>query len=250
MTPKRYALSLVLLIAALGSAGVAVAEQVSLLHSVSFLGSRQPLIALRQREPADGPTRPVGSLFAGKYGTSLFAPYPMRNNRAPVLAQPGPGTTQVDRIRHLIAQAEAGANGYDAVQHGARIRPAKAPTQMTIAEIYAWIEATPGQHHAIGRYQFIPATLKRLVALRGVATDKVFSPQVQDYLAEVLLAEAGLHAFQKGDIERHNFMNNLAKIWAGLPTSSGQSHYHGLAGNRATMTWAYFDAEMGRIFPG
>jgi hypothetical protein len=45
-------------------------------------------------------------------------------------------------------------------------------------------------------------------------------------------------------------MNNLAKIWAGLPNSTGKSHYHGYAGNQATMTWARFDAEMAMIFPG
>jgi hypothetical protein len=51
-------------------------------------------------------------------------------------------------------------------------------------------------------------------------------------------------------MNRHQYMNNLAQIWAGLPTSSGKSHYHGFAGNRATMTWARFDAEMAKIFPG
>jgi len=44
-------------------------------------------------------------------------------------------------------------------------------------------------------------------------------------------------------------MNNLAKIWAGLPNSTGKSYYHGHAGNRATMTWARFRAEMEKIFP-
>ena len=34
---------------------------------------------------------------------------------------------------------------------------------MTLDEIFAWIAATPGQPHAIGRYQFIPDTLRMLV---------------------------------------------------------------------------------------
>ncbi len=45
-------------------------------------------------------------------------------------------------------------------------------------------------------------------------------------------------------------MNNLAEIWAGLPTTNGKSHYDGYAGNRATMSWAQFDAAMAQIFPG
>ena len=29
----------------------------------------------------------------------------------------------------------------------------------------------------------------------------------------------------KGKISRHRFMENLARIWAGLPTSTGRSYY-------------------------
>jgi hypothetical protein len=39
---------------------------------------------------------------------------------------------------------------------------------MTIEQIYAWIKAILGQPHAIGRYQFIPATLRRLVDITGI----------------------------------------------------------------------------------
>lgn len=152
-------------------------------------------------------------------------------------------------IRHVIAAAEAGAAGYDAVQHGARKRPPQRPTAMTIAQIYDWIDATPGQPHAIGRYQFIPSTLRRLVSKLGLHTDNRFSPQIQDQLADVLLVEAGLNAVKAGQIGRREFMGNLAKIWAGLPTSSGKSHYDGYAGNKATITWARFEAEMAKVFP-
>ncbi len=121
---------------------------------------------------------------------------------------------------------------------------------MTLGEIFAWIEDTPGQPHAIGRYQFIPPTLARLVEIVGAGPDDRFSPRMQDRLADVLIQEAGLTAFREGRMTRRAFMNNLAKIWAGLPNSSGRSHYHGFAGNAATMTWARFDREMARIFQG
>ena len=65
----------------------------------------------------------------------------------------------------------------------------------------------------------------------------------------MLLAEAGLGEVTAGRMGRHAFMNNLAKIWAGLPNSTGRSHYHGYAGN-ASITRADFDAEMAAIFPG
>lgn len=196
-----------------------------------------------------------GSLFAGKGGLGLFAPHPARPARTPQrLEQFTPASLQLpssaaSHIRHIISQAEAGRKGYDAVQHGARILPNKPPTQMTIAEIYAWIDATPGQPHAIGRYQFIPTTLRRVVKYLNLSPHERFNPIIQDRLADVLLAEAGLAAASRGDLTRHAFMNNLAKIWAGLPNSTGRSHYDGHAGNRATMTWTRFNSEMAKIFP-
>ncbi|MFY0618703.1 hypothetical protein [Shimia sp.] len=179
----------------------------------------------------------AASLFRGRASGGLFAPIQVLPSAA-------------KQLMTLIAGAEAGKAGYDAVQHGARIRPAKPPTDMTIEELYQWIDATPGQPHAIGRYQFIPATLRRLVRHQAVPLNKPFSPEVQDQLAHQLLEEAGLSDFLAADMPRADFMLNLAKIWAGLPTTSGKSYYEGYAGNSAVYTWDYFDAHFRKIFPG
>lgn len=187
---------------------------------------------------------PTGSsLFAGR-DNGFFEPRALEPDALGAIFGTG-----ASGLRDLIASAEAGRAGYDAVQYGARVKPAKRPTQMTIREIYRWIAATPGQPHAIGRYQFIPPTLRRLVADLGVGEDTVFSPLVQDRLADLLLQEAGMRTFLAGEMTQTGFMNNLAKIWAGLPNSTGRSHYHGHAGNKATMTWAHFKSQMDRMFP-
>lgn len=183
------------------------------------------------------------SLFAGKEA-GLFS----RLERPGVVLEPMQGSG-VQALRYLIAKAEAGSAQYDAVQYGARIKPGKRPTDMTIGEIYRWIEATPGQPHAIGRYQFIPPTLRRLVTILGLPENTRFSPLVQDRLADILFEDAGLSSYLAGEMYQTEFMNNLAKIWAGLPNSSGRSHYHGYAGNKATMSWTYFQARMDEIFP-
>lgn len=215
-------------------------------------GERAPLIQVNRISNAV--TSQTSSLFIGQSGRSLLAPYPARTvqvrQKAPLQDTLGRYASSEARLLQLIASAEAGRDGYDAVQHGARIRPSKRPTDMTIGEIYDWIVATPGQPHAIGRYQFIPDTLRRLVAQAGFNRRTPFSPAVQDQLAEILLADAGLASFQAGGLTRHGFMHNLAKIWAGLPTSTGKSYYHGYAGNHATMTWARYDREMRAIYPG
>ncbi len=203
---------------------------------------------LAARSPARGNSP---ALFIGRDHRGLFSDRPAHQ---PAFADADAGVaalrgSDVQVIRALIEEAESRRDGYDAVQFGARIKPPKAPTRMTLGEIYAWIKATPGQPHAIGRYQFVPDTLRRVAKRAGVAPSARFSAAVQDRLADVLLAEAGLHRFRSGALSRGAFMNNLAKIWAGLPNDTGKSHYHGYAGNKATISRARFDAVMARIAP-
>lgn len=159
------------------------------------------------------------------------------------------GSSPTAKLMSLIALAEAGPKGYDAVHISGKRPPAKRPTQMQLHEILRWIKATPGQPHAIGRYQFIPTTLRGLMKRTGTSAQARFSPALQDQFASVLLADAGYAEFQQGRLGRKRFMNNLAKIWAGLPKANGKSHYDGYAGNRATITRTYFDAKMREFFP-
>ncbi|WP_245848477.1 hypothetical protein [Actibacterium ureilyticum] len=186
------------------------------------------------------PLTPVNRVFPKPAPASEAAPGKRRG-----FAPTGVGA---QALKQLIGQVDAGAMDYDAVQHGARIRPAQAPTMMTLAEIFRWIDQTPGQQHAIGRYQFIPKTLRNLVREAGLDPQTRFSPQTQDLLADILLEDAGFSAFLDGRISRHRFMENLARIWAAFPTSSGRSHYHGIAGNRAVISWNEFDSHMRNIF--
>jgi muramidase (phage lysozyme) len=155
---------------------------------------------------------------------------------------------KVAQLKALIAFTEAGPKGYDAVHVSAKVKTPKAPTAMTIGQIKAWTKATPGQPHAIGRYQFIPSTLNSLVRRAKFSDGTRFSPQVQDRLADLLLADAGINKFTKGRISRARFMDNLAKIWAGFPTRNGKSAYHGYAGNRATISLSFYQREMVKIF--
>ncbi|MFW2589237.1 hypothetical protein [Sagittula sp. SSi028] len=256
----RSLLALVLILVGLALGGGLSAQPPLLESRGAFVAVAQPLVSgtasaiipTRSEGQAGvlqldgGTTGAQASLFAGRAANSLFAPWPTRHggrNMLPVSHGP------VARLRDLIAEAEAGPAQYDAVQYGARIKPPKPPTQMTIGEIYAWIQATPRQPHAIGRYQIIPKTLRGLVRKSGLPLTTRFSPQVQDQLADILLEEAGLSAMRKGALSRKGFMNNVAKIWAGLPNSTGRSHYHGYAGNKATMSWARYEQQMRQIFP-
>ncbi|WP_135501103.1 hypothetical protein [Roseovarius aestuariivivens] len=153
-------------------------------------------------------------------------------------------------MRDLIARAEAGRAGYDAVQLGARMKPPKPPTAMTLQEIYDWIKATPGQPHAIGRYQFIPATMRHSAKRLGLPPETRFSAEVQDRLGDLLLGDAGLARVEAGQMAPETFMQNLAKIWAGLPVPSGRSYYEGIAGNKAVLSYEAYAREVRGILGG
>jgi hypothetical protein len=152
------------------------------------------------------------------------------------------------KLLDFISGAEAGDQGYNAVQLRARILPPKPPTKMTLAEIRQWIEATPGQQHAIGRYQIIPSTLEYLIHALNLRADMIFDQRLQDKLAMRLLEDAGLNQFRKGLIDADSFMDEVAFVWAGLPLKSGFSAYHGFNGNRATVSRAEYEARFKEIF--
>lgn len=223
--------------AVLLAGGVPAAERGAV--GLAWLGAARPAvpeIAAGAVGPVSGGAAPLGTAFLA----AALAP------RVPaIVAGPGGRTG----LRDLVARVEAGTAGYDAVVYGATVPPPRPPSRMTLAEIRAWIAATPAQNHAIGRYQIVPETLDRLIARMKLPAGMLFSPRLQDAMADRLMAEAGLPAFEAGELGRESFMSNLARIWAGLPGPDGRSHYHGVAGNRAGMTWASYRAGMARLYP-
>lgn len=156
--------------------------------------------------------------------------------------------TKVAKLLDLIGQVEAGKRGYDSIHLSAKRLPRTEPSNLTVDEVFKWIRETPGQHHAIGKYQIIPATLLRLTRTYGVAGTARYDTALQDELGYRLLVEAGLKNFQSGKIGLDQFMNQIAKVWAGFPMQNGKSAYHGKAGNRAVITREQFEAAMRDIF--
>jgi len=166
------------------------------------------------------------------------------------LVAPEPVTTdpRIDGLLSLIGSAEAGRAGYDAIHHRAWVLPDKAPTQMTVQEIVDWIDATPRQNHAIGRYQIIPMTLSYLISVEDVPMNAVFTPALQDRLAVRLINDAGLPEFLSGQMAPVDFLDSLAFVWAGLPLGSGLSAYEGFAGNSATISRRHYEDRFVEIF--
>lgn len=89
---------------------------------------------------------------------------------------------------------------------------------------------------AVGRYQFIPTTLRFAVAHSSVDNLDMFTPDIQDRLmaALVLYKRPAVGAFLRGD---HNLegwaLNELAKEWASIEYRRGRGFYDHIGGNRA-----------------
>ena len=96
-----------------------------------------------------------------------------------VLSIPVSGTVE-ERLGALIEYAESNGFGCDAIHLSAKRLPEQRPTRMTLSDIFEWIRATPGQPHAIGRYQIIPSTLAELTRRLEIPLGTRFSPDVQD----------------------------------------------------------------------
>lgn len=87
---------------------------------------------------------------------------------------------------------------------------------------------------AIGAYQFMPDTIDRLVKLGVINEDDRFTPELQEKMADYLIAEA-----TQGAKGREDAGKRLAKVWAGLPQGADNtSPYTGVGQNKGpTITW-------------
>jgi muramidase (phage lysozyme) len=86
----------------------------------------------------------------------------------------------------------------------------------------------------VGRYQYIRKTLAGTAAQMGMDVDSTkFNEKTQDSLAIQTLRTIGLENWLDGKLDDGAFLNKVARIWAGIPTTSGGSYYTGVGSNKA-----------------
>lgn len=142
----------------------------------------------------------------------------------------GPGKWKP--VLDIIARAESIGGSYDTVYGGVHSGLSK----MTLkdADAFQVQHARRTGSAASGRYQFMNILAQGKAA--GIKPDDIFSPANQDLMATALIEK------KRGvsiDMARNNpsaALNKLAMEWAGLPTSSGKSHYAGDGRNAATVS--------------
>lgn len=145
-------------------------------------------------------------------------------------------------LRPLLDFIAAGEGDYNSVNRGhAGDTPGGWPglEELTVAAVQA--AQRRGSVFAVGRYQFIPETLKIAIAAAGVQPSERFSPEVQDWLAVALLLggkRPRLRDYLLGKpVALEDAQLELAKEWASIPGPDGRGFYDGdSAGNRAVGT--------------
>lgn len=199
------------------------------------------------REKADSLAR----ILAGEKPGWKVAVIEQPGGKFTVLATPPTGTRDggtskperldADRVTHakatvghvkplldLIAKAESGGN-YDAhFSEAGNTNPRF--TQMSVDEVLAWQKGfvrSGKPSSAVGRYQIIRGTLKGLKTNMKLKGAETFDAVLQDKMALELLKGRGLEAYLLGRVTMDAFIDEIAKEWAGLPNTSGKSHYDG-----------------------
>lgn len=103
-------------------------------------------------------------------------------------------------------------------------------TVRQVMEMQRW------QVYAVGRYQFIPTTLRFAVRHSSVDELDMFTPETQDRLMAALIfyKRPAVGAFIRGDHDLIGWaLNELAKEWASIEYRNGRGFYDHIGGNRA-----------------
>lgn len=153
----------------------------------------------------------------------------------PTTATTTPGS--IGSIRELIAQAESKGD-YNVLWGGKTANL----TQMTISEVLGLQEQmiqSGAKSTAAGKYQFIRGTLSGLVSkLRLDPQTTKFDQSTQDALADASIRARGYDDYVSGKLTKEEFLRNLSKEWAGLPSDvSGKSYHAGDGLNKANVDW-------------
>ena len=80
---------------------------------------------------------------------------------------------------------------------------------------------------AAGRFQIVRTTRRDIQENLGIPGSAKFDAGMQDQMACYLLGVRGIDKYLAGRLKENTLINNLAKEWASIPTTSGKGHYDG-----------------------
>lgn len=145
---------------------------------------------------------------------------------------------QLAYLLDFIASFEAPA-GYDTLYNNQQVRYTKPITQYTLNEWIRFGKNWDDLHgsSAAGRYQFMNKTLEDIKRTLKLTGNEVMTPNFQDQLGWYLLRRRGADSWMRGEKSDEEFLHELSKEWAALPTpTTGRSYYDGDGRNSALVS--------------
>lgn len=145
---------------------------------------------------------------------------------------------RLEPLGELIAKGEGDYNAVNRGWAGDTPGGIQSLTGMTF-ENYTVAQVMEMQRknlYAVGRYQFIPSTLRFAVRHSQVDELDMFTPEVQDKLmaALILYKRPAVGAFLRGDHDLEGWaLNEMAREWASIEYRYGRGYYDHVGGNRA-----------------
>lgn len=138
---------------------------------------------------------------------------------------------------NMAAPLPKAESAYDVVLgHGKFGVPEKQLSKMTLKEVIKFqedliansrgelggVDKTKGSS-AVGKYQIMRDNLTNWIKRGEFKEDDLFNKETQDAMFDLLLEYTGYSKWEKNQITDDEFKNNLANIWASLPTTTGES---------------------------
>ena len=174
--------------------------------------------------------------------TTQYTPRVVGLNLTPIF---NPKPKFHDAVRPLADLISRGEGDWNAVNRGyAGDSPGGLPRwfgrsceSFTIQEILD-LQAS-GRIYAVGRYQFIPSTLRYAVRVAGIPMGARFNPEIQNRLFAALLEHKRpvVAEYLRGEHDNlHAALVALAKEWASIEYRNGYGYHDHIGGNRAHIT--------------
>lgn len=151
-------------------------------------------------------------------------------------------TSEFAPLLELIAKHESGRWGYNAAHSGSAPVDLENLTINEVINLQQQLLRSGKESTAIGKYQMLDDTLRDNARWAGIdpATAK-FTAANQELLNLARLKKfRGLDDYMDGKISKEQFARNLAKEYASMPLSNGQSYYKGKGSNRALVGYKTF----------
>ena len=137
-------------------------------------------------------------------------------------------------LKEVILKAESGGN-FDAVYGTSRKIPITKMTVNEVLDLQGQMQKAGAASTAVGGFQFLRKTLTGLKQELGLTGDEVMNKDLQHRLADALLQRRGYGEYLEGRMGHKQFVDEVAKEWAGLPNTKGKSHYDGDGLNKSNV---------------